>query len=68
MKHYISLLSLGVILFMASCGGSESNKDSIDEEVKQEEKIADEVKKSSDQAKEDAEEVEKEVDELLEGI
>jgi|AntRauTorckE6833_2_1112554.scaffolds.fasta_scaffold284409_2 uncharacterized protein YcfL len=68
MKKYIFVLSSAFIFLLASCGGSESQNESSEELMIQEEKIATEVEKSSENAKKQAEETEKEVEKLLEDI
>jgi Tfp pilus assembly protein PilO len=68
MKNYVFMLCSAFVFLLASCGDSKSEKDTSEAEIKQEEKIADEVVKSSEKAKSDAEETEKEVDKLLEDI
>jgi len=62
------MLGAAFILLLASCGGANSEKDTSEADVKQEEQIANEVVESSENAKSDAEQTEKEVDKLLEDI
>lgn len=68
MRNYIFMLCSAFIFLLASCGGSNSEKEEQEADIKQEQQIADEVVKSSKKAKSDAEETEKEVDKLLEDI
>ncbi|WP_041649557.1 hypothetical protein [Marivirga tractuosa] len=68
MKNYIFMLCSALIFLIASCGGSNSAKDTEKASTEQEEQIANEVVESSKEAKSDAEKTEKEVDKLLEDI
>ncbi|WP_296618319.1 hypothetical protein [Marivirga sp.] len=68
MRHYILMLSSALIFLLASCGGSNSENEAQEAEMKQEEQIADEVVKSSKKAQSEAENTEEGVDKLLEDI
>ncbi len=68
MRNYIFMLCSALIFLFASCGNSNSEQETSEADIKQEEQIADEVVKSSEKAQSEAEETEKEVDKLLEDI
>ena len=56
MRNYIFMLGAAFLfLLLASCGGANSEKDTSEADVKQEEQIANEVVESSENAKSDAE-------------
>jgi uncharacterized protein YcfL len=68
MRNYIFMLSTALLFLLASCGGSNSEKEKQEATMEQEEQIANEVVKSSKEAQSDAEKTEEEVDKLLEDI
>jgi len=68
MKGKIFIVCVSVAFLLASCGDSDTEKQSSEDIEKREVKIAKEVEEASEKAKEVAEETEKEVDKLLEDI